>query len=260
MVDLSDSTKTVEKVIAVPGDVLTYTIVLRNPSAGSGHGGGEATEASFSDPIPAHASYVPDSATGGATYDETLDRIQWSGTIPAGGERAFTFAATTAPSLPDDTLVVNVATISDGLHQPFTRTATTTLKRPDLSASEKLVSAARADTGDILTYTLRVKNAGEGLARATLTDSIPAGAVYVPGSARAGNGTVAYDEASDKIIWNGEVPSSGMSTIVFAVTVTEERVIHNTATINDGLGGLTERSALTKVHPHDVYLPLIVKD
>ena len=260
VVDLSDSTKTVEKVIAVPGDVLTYTIVLRNPSAGSGHGGGEATEASFSDPIPAHASYVPDSATGGATYDETLDRIQWSGTIPAGGERAFTFAATTAPSLPDDTLVVNVATISDGLHQPFTRTATTTLKRPDLSASEKLVSAARADTGDILAYTLRVKNAGEGLARATLTDSIPAGAVYVPGSARAGNGTVAYDEASDKIIWNGEVPSSGMSTIVFAVTVTEERVIHNTATINDGLGGLTERSALTKVHPHDVYLPLIVKD
>ncbi len=51
-----------------------------------------------------------------------------------------------------------------------------------------------------------------------------------------------------------------MATIVFAVTVTEERVIHNTATINDGLGGLTERSALTKVHPHDVYLPLIVKN
>ena len=56
------------------------------------------------------------------------------------------------------------------------------------------------------------------------------------------------------------MPPRGMSTIVFAVTVTEERVIHNTVTINDGLGGLTERSALTKVHPHDVYLPLIVKD
>jgi len=267
MVDLSDSTKTVEKAMAVPGDVLTYTIVLRNPSAvsgaASGHGGDAAsltTEASFSDPIPAHASYVPDSVTGGATYDDALDKIQWSGTIPAGGERAFTFAVTTAPSLPDDALVVNVATISDGLHQPFTRTATTTLKRPDLSASEKLVSAARADTGDTLTYTLRVKNAGEGLARATLTDSIPAGAVYVPGSAWAGNGTVAYDEASDRIIWNGEVPPQGMSTVVFAVAVTEERVIHNTATINDGLGGLTERSALTKVHPHDVYLPLIVKN
>jgi hypothetical protein len=32
-----------------------------------------------------------------------------------------------------------------------------------------------------------------------------------------------------------------MSTI--AVAVKEERVIHNTATVNDGLGGLTERSA-----------------
>ena len=51
-----------------------------------------------------------------------------------------------------------------------------------------------------------------------------------------------------------------MSTVVFAVTVTEERVIHNTVTINDSLGSLTERGAMTKVHPHDVYLPLIVKD
>ena len=66
--------------------------------------------------------------------------------------------------------------------------------------------------------------------------------------------------ASPRTTWNGEVPSRGMSTVVFAVTVTEEQVIYNTATINDGLGGLTERSALTKVHPHDVYLPLIVKD
>jgi len=265
-VDLSTSTKTVEEAIAVPGDVLTYTIVLRNPSAGSGHGGGDAasftTEASFSDPIPAHASYVPDSVTGGATYDAALNRIQWSGTIPANGERAFTFAVTTDPSLlmtpvKSTGLIVNVATISDGLHQPFTRTVTTTLKRPDLSASEKLVSAARADIGDILTYTLQVKNAGEGLARATLTDSVPAGTVYVPGSAWAGNGTVAYDEVNDRIIWNGEVPPLGMSTIVFAVTVTEERVVHNTVTIDDGLGSLTERSATTSVHLYEARLLLI---
>ncbi|MCK4450479.1 MAG: DUF11 domain-containing protein, partial [Anaerolineae bacterium] len=227
IVDLSRTIKTVEEAIAVPGDVLTYTIVLRN--------GGKAAEAGFTDPIPANASYASGSVAGGAIYDEELNRVQWSGTMPARSERAFIFAVTTDPSLPDDTLIVNVATISDGLHQPFTRTATTTLKRPDLSASEKLVSAARADTGDILTYTLRVKNAGEGLARATLTDSIPAGTVYVPGSAWAGNGTVAYDEASDRIIWNGAVPPQGMATVVFAVTVTEERVIHNTATINDGL-------------------------
>ncbi len=51
-----------------------------------------------------------------------------------------------------------------------------------------------------------------------------------------------------------------MSTVVFAVAVTEERVIHNTATINDGLGSPTERRTLTKVHPHDVYLPLILKN
>ncbi|MGA9350883.1 MAG: DUF11 domain-containing protein, partial [Anaerolineae bacterium] len=251
MVNLSASTKTVKEALAVPGDVLTYTIVLRN--------NGEATEAGFTDPIPAHTSYVSGSVTGEATYEPALNRIQWSGTVPAGSEKVFTFAVTTDASLPDDTLIVNIATISDGLHLPFTRTATTTLKRPDLSASEKLVSAARAGIDDVLTYTLRVKNAGEGLAKSTLTDSIPAGTLYVPGSAWAGNGTVAYDGVNSRIIWNGEVPPKGMATIVFAVTVTEERVIHNTATINDGLGGLTERSATTKVHPYDVYLPLLMK-
>jgi len=248
-VDLSASTKMVNKTLAVPGDVLTYTIVLRNS--------GEAAEAGFTDPIPAHTSYVSGSATGGATYDDALNRIQWSGTVPAGGERAFTFAVTTDSSLPDDTLIVNVATISDGLFLPFTRTAATILKRPDLSPSEKLVSAARAAVGDVLTYTVRVKNVGQGLARASLTDPIPAGTGYVPGSAWAGRGTVVYDDG--RIVWSGEVPPQGMATVVFAVTVTEERIIHNTVTINDGLGGLTERSVTTKVHPHDVYLPLLVK-
>ncbi|MBL7184497.1 MAG: DUF11 domain-containing protein, partial [Anaerolineae bacterium] len=252
IVDLSTSTKTVEEAIAVPGDVLTYTIVLRN--------GGKTAEAGFSDPIPADASYASGSVTGGAVYDEELNRIKWSGTMPARSEKAFTFAVTTDRSLPDDTLIVNVAIITDELHLPFTRTATTTLKRPDLSLSEKLVSAARAGVGDVITYTVRVKNTGESLAKAVLTDSIPAGTVYVPGSAWAGNGVVAYDEASGRIVWNGEVPSWGMSTILFAVTVTEGRVIHNTVTIDDGLGSLTERSATTRVSPHDVYLPLLVKN
>ena len=252
VVDLSSSTKEVGEAVAVPGDVLTYTIVLRN--------GGKAAKAGFTDPIPANASCVPGSVAGGAIYDEALDRVQWSGTMPARSEKAFTFAVTTDKSLPDDTLIVNVATITDELHLPFTRTATTTLKRPDLSTSEKLVSAARAGIGDVLTYTIRVKNTGEGLARAVLTDTIPAGTVYVPDSAWAGNGTVVYDEASDRIVWNGEVPPSGMSTIVFAVTVVEERVVHNTVTIDDGLGDLTERGATTRVHLYDVYLPLLMKD
>jgi uncharacterized repeat protein (TIGR01451 family) len=257
IVDLSTSTKTVEEAIAVPGDVLTYTIVLRN--------GGKAAEAGFTDPIPANASYASGSVTGGAIYDEALNRIQWSGTMPAKSEKAFTFAVTTDRSLPDDTLIVNVATITDELHLPFTRTAATTLKRPDLSLSEKLVSAARAGIGDVITYTVRVKNTGESLARAILTDTIPAGTVYVPGSAWAGNGTVVYDDVHDRIVWNGEVPSWSMSTIVFAVTVPPPSpparggVIYNTVTIDDGLGKLTERGVTTKVPPYDVYLPLLVK-
>ncbi len=251
VVDLSGTTKTVDKALAVPGDVLTYTIVLRN--------GGKAAAAGFTDPIPANARYVSGSVTGGAIYDEALNMVKWSGTIPARSERTFAFAVTTDKSLPDGTLIVNVATITDELHSPFSRIVTTTLKRPDLSTSEKLVSAARAAIGDVLTYTIRVKNTGQGRARAVLTDSIPAGTMYVPGSAWAGNGAIVYDEVNDRIVWSGEVPPWGMSTIVFAVTVVEEGVVHNTVVIDDGLGVLTQRSATTRVHSHDVYLPLLMK-
>ncbi|MFQ5814205.1 MAG: kelch repeat-containing protein, partial [Anaerolineae bacterium] len=73
--NLETSIKQVDKTAALSGEVLTYTIVLSNT------GSVDAVGASLVDPLPADTTYVPDSATGGAVYTPTLNRIEWTGTV-----------------------------------------------------------------------------------------------------------------------------------------------------------------------------------
>ncbi len=102
---LTASYKNVTPQMASPGDTLTFTVVMRNT------GRADAVGATLRDPIPDHATYVPGSATGGATYNAAEDRIEWEGTIPAGSDVTITFQVTADPTtrgLP----IINQATIS----------------------------------------------------------------------------------------------------------------------------------------------------
>ncbi|MBM3135832.1 MAG: DUF11 domain-containing protein, partial [Chloroflexi bacterium] len=74
--NLAASRKTVDKAVAVSGDVLTYTLTISNTGPVS------ATGASLSDYLPAGTTYVPDSVTGGAVYNPALRRIEWAGDLP----------------------------------------------------------------------------------------------------------------------------------------------------------------------------------
>ncbi len=67
-------TKAVDKTQATVGDLLTYTITISNPNS---------FEASYvlEDTLPAHVTYVPGSATGGAVYDSVNRKITWSGDV-----------------------------------------------------------------------------------------------------------------------------------------------------------------------------------
>jgi len=236
-IDLSSSRKTVDKTLAAPNEVLTYTLVLRNT------GNAQATATSLSDPIPVHTTYVPDSATGGASYNATRNQIEWQGTLPAAQAVTLTFAVHVNAPLPDGTLIGNAAQLSDGLGHTYVLTALTTIRSPNLSTSGKLVYPLAARPGDVLTYTIQVKNTGAGPATASLTDTIPAGTTYVPGSAWAGNGTVQFDEANKRIVWTGRVPPAGLSEISFAVQVLGPLPIYNSVTISDGAGQVLTTSA-----------------
>ena len=250
-IELGGSTKEVDKSVAVPGEALTYTLTLRNT------GTADATDVAVVDPIPAQAVYQPGSATGGAIYDEATNRILWSGVVPSGEQITFSFSVRTVPPLPDGTAIVNTATIDDGVHLPFTRTATTTITAPDLRPSEKLVSSL---TSQVLTYTILVKNGGSGAATVALTDTLPAEVVYVPGSAWAGSGGPAvYDDAIHRLTWSGYVPVRGMATIRFAVQTTGPGPITNSVLLDDGAGNVIERRVTTGAREYRLFLPFIGK-
>ena len=102
---LTGSYKSVTPQIVSPGDTLTFSVVVRNT------GSADAVGVSLTDPIPDYATYVADSVTGGATYNASQDRVEWEGTILAGGSATVTFQVTADPTtrgLP----IVNEATIS----------------------------------------------------------------------------------------------------------------------------------------------------
>ncbi|MFQ6058944.1 MAG: hypothetical protein ACE5MB_08735, partial [Anaerolineae bacterium] len=274
-IHLESSTKEVDKAIATPGGLLTYTVTLRN------EGNADAAGVTVTDPLPLHTTYQPGSATGGAVYDPALDQVQWTGTVPAGGQASFSFAVRIEAPLADGTVIENVATIDDGVQPPFTRTATTTIVAPDLGPSEKRVSSppsfppnpstllragvggeegGAVSPGQVLTYTILVKNGGSGPATAALTDTLPAGVVYVPGSAWAGSGGPAvYDAASHRLTWQGRVPPRGMATVRFAVRVTGQGAITNRVAINDGAGRVIERRVTTGGREYRLFFPLITK-
>src|SRR5690606_33413778 len=69
-----DVVKTADVSEAEIGDVITYTIEVTNFSDTD-------TLYSVEDVLPEGVTYVPDSVTGGATYDAGTNTISWEGTI-----------------------------------------------------------------------------------------------------------------------------------------------------------------------------------
>ncbi|MFQ6059402.1 MAG: S8 family serine peptidase, partial [Anaerolineae bacterium] len=191
--------KEVDKETALSGEVLTYTLTLTNI------GSVDLPGVSLTDPIPEHTSYMSDSVTGGATYDPVLDRIQWSGTLPALSQMTFTFQARIDSPLAGGTVISNTATFDDGQGHTPQASVTTTVVGPNLRGSAKTVDKALALAGDVLTYTITLHNSGPITASdVSLVDPIPDNATYVPDSVTGG---ATYNPALDQIEWRGDVPA-----------------------------------------------------
>lgn len=123
-------------------------------------------------------------------------------------------------------------------------------QRPDLSPSAKSVNLANVETGDILTYTLFLRNTSTVVATAVLTDAIPAHTEYVPNSARASGGTVIATGGT--VLWSGQIISGTPVMIEFAVqalTAASGTPITNVAYLNDGSGRVLPLSARSTYNP-----------
>ena len=251
-VDLAQSTISVDKAEAQGGERLVYGLVFRNS------GNVAALNANLSDPVPAGLDYVPGSASGGATYNERANRIEWRGAVGAGGSASITFAVQAQPVVQDRTLVTNTASFDDGLGNVVTRSAVTVLRTYDLSASEKLMPSL-ANPGAVVICTMHLRNTGPVSTTALLTDALPSAIALVPGSLWWSSGEGGMDAGA--VTWHGGIVGQGLVVVRFQVRLNEDlapgAVITNTMLIQGPRGEIYERSARTVVRRPALYLPLI---
>mgnify|MGYP005843604505 CR=1 FL=1 len=193
--DFSDSRKEASATVAAPGSVITYSIAATNT-------GNLTATLTITDPIPPGTSYVEGSATGGAIYDAGENLLRWQGVVPPDGQGAFAFQLRLSDTLTETTEIANVAILTDG-SKVLTRTARLRISVPNLQGSFKTGSQPAARGGDILTYTITLRNESFVTATARLTDSLPAGLAVLTDTLSAG---ATYDVAQHQVQWQGTVP------------------------------------------------------
>jgi len=171
-------TKTVSPTGTVKqGETLTYTLTVLNPLPVDIH------NVVLSDPLDSHLDYL---SSDNGTY--AGGTVTWTiGTIPAGQTVTRTVTARVATGTPDDTVISNAFTLtSTEFVQPVPSAPVTT---PVFSGSlvfSKTSTPAEVSIGDIVTYTFLVRNPSTvaTMRRVEITDSMPVGLEYIPGSSR----------------------------------------------------------------------------
>jgi uncharacterized repeat protein (TIGR01451 family) len=140
----------------------------------------------------------------------------------------------------------------------LSRSAEYTLPTP-LDASAKTVNALNARQNDILTYTIRITSAVPIAGSINLTDTLPDGLAFVPGSLSASTGSAS--ETDGVITWSGAYAGPFTAVISYDATVNTAAIqqIVNTAVIETVSTGVIERSVKIPVNYYLTYSPLIIR-
>ncbi|WP_434749881.1 DUF7507 domain-containing protein [Paenibacillus amylolyticus] len=216
------ATKTASEEDAIVGDIITYSVLVENTSASN------ATDVVVFDNIPGGSSFIPDSVTINGVSQPGTEPITgiFVGNLPAGTSVVVTFqfqitSLPTPPRLFDQAKVGYTApTVLDGpiiSNEAPSNAVTIPVFQPDITI-EKSADTANALVGSTVTYTLVVTNVGNIDAVSTVTDPIPEGSSFVPGSVTV-NGTL--QPAADPVsgIDIGNVAIGETVTITFQVLV-----------------------------------------
>ncbi|HJX39557.1 MAG TPA: DUF11 domain-containing protein [Anaerolineae bacterium] len=129
---------------------------------------------------------------------------------------------------------------------------------PGESAPQKYPSFPIADQGEVVTYTIEVRGLDAPPQETIyLTDVVPAGLEYVPGSLDASAGAT-DDAGAPTLRWSGALDSAPMVTVTYVVTVSasDPGAAINTATMTAPGYDTAEHSSTLLLNPLAIYLPL----
>lgn len=138
------------------------------------------------------------------------------------------------------------------------RSATYTSLNP-FETSFKSASSHMVKQGENVTFTIRMSNSAPSSSTLFLTDIIPVGVDFVPGTLHASTGTATI---ADRVIkWTGILLDSQTVDVTYDVIVTTgvPQVIQNIATINTGTNGQLTRTERLYANFIYIYLPEVRK-
>jgi uncharacterized repeat protein (TIGR01451 family) len=128
--------------------------------------------------------------------------------------------------------------------------------QPTLSGSTKAPSLTNANPGDLITYTITLRNPSKVLNNASVSDPLAPELTFA-GNLWASSGSVSY--SGGIVTWNGAVSSWADVIIhydaIVEAGITSPTMIDNTAAISDGNGHSWQRQAHVFVLSFPVFMP-----
>ena len=236
--------KTVSPTTANVGETVTFTIaIFNNDSAGSS----DISGVSVKDFIPDGFSLVEGSVSNGGAYNLGDASLIWSNlNIPNGDTINLTFDVTvnatgsyinSAEIIASDVFDIDSTPNNNEPTEDDQDTTEVTVLNADLRLF-KTVTPVEVSVGDLVTFTLRVRNQGPDLATGVaIKETVPSGYTIVTVD---NGGTISGNE----IIWsNLSVASSANSSVTF------------TATVNAPTGVTNEYLNTAEISASDVFDP-----
>ena len=195
------------------GDNVTYTVTVTND------GNADAKAVVVRDVLCKDLKFV--SATGTYTFDEATNTITWTVDVDAGKTETFTVVAT----------VINYGNVTNSLvvgNKTFNKNVTVPEITPD-----KTVDNENPNFGDDLTYTVTVKNEGNGNANdVIIVDALGKGLEYVSST---GN----YDNKTNTITWKVDLASGETKTFTVVAKIVGYTDVTNEVTVGNKTAAVT---------------------
>ena len=195
------------------GDNVTYTVTVTND------GNADAKAVVVRDVLGKDLKFV--SATGTYTFDEATNTITWTVDVDAGKTETFTVVAT----------VINYGNVTNSLvvgNKTFNKNVTVPEITPD-----KTVDNENPNFGDDLTYTVTVKNEGNGNANdVIIVDALGKGLEYV-----SSNGN--YDNKTNTITWKVDLASGETKTFTVVAKIVGYTDVTNEVTVGNKTAAVT---------------------
>ncbi|HXG55199.1 MAG TPA: tandem-95 repeat protein [Vicinamibacterales bacterium] len=249
--------KQVDKLVAAPGETLTYTVRFGNA------GQTNMTSTQIVDTLPAGVTFTGATLNGAAVTPTIIGQqltfaVRSSDTATAGqvtGGQSGVLVITAAVSLPfggASNTLTNSVSFASTQTIASTDSITTTLLRPSVTISKSADDTSLVP-GNIVTYTLDVLNAGPGAATdVTVTDALPVNAyfTYVAGSARLNGAVISPDPVSAGTLTKniGALAAGAAGRVTFQMLVANAgapagvTTLANTATVSDAQSSGTRGS------------------